>query len=153
MDLWRLPSADSRPFVDWEEVYGQCVALIEWPDRLGDRLTPASRLDVVVGMGAARDGVTSSAGAEGEGEARGRAPREAHQIDDWGFEEEGDDADCTDDAAVGGEGGGSGSGARGPAGDRTVTLDGRGAAWVCRLDALRQRVEAGEEPLLELRGT
>lgn len=60
MDLWRLPSADSRAFVDWEEVYGRCVALIEWPDRLGDGLTPACRLDVVVGMGAPWDDRTKS---------------------------------------------------------------------------------------------
>lgn len=152
MDLWRLPSADSRAFVDWEEVYGRCVALIEWPDRLGDGLTPACRLDVVVGMGAPWDDRASrgAEGGEGGGGEVGRAPREAHQINDWGFEE---DADAADDGDAATGAGGEERGAAGPAGDRTVTLDGRGAAWVSRLDALRRRVEAGEEPLLEMRST
>jgi len=135
MDLWRLPSADSRAFVDWDEVYGGCVALIEWPDRLGDALTPAARLDVAVDVGAGAAGVAAAAAAAAAGGARvAGAPLEASQIVDWGFE---------DDAGDGG----------GPPGDRTVTLEGRGDAWVRRLAALRARVRAGDEPLLQLRGS
>eukprot|EP00186_Timspurckia_oligopyrenoides_P004500 CAMPEP_0182444056 /NCGR_PEP_ID=MMETSP1172-20130603/2624_1 /TAXON_ID=708627 /ORGANISM="Timspurckia oligopyrenoides, Strain CCMP3278" /LENGTH=212 /DNA_ID=CAMNT_0024639515 /DNA_START=121 /DNA_END=759 /DNA_ORIENTATION=+ len=46
MDLWRLSDAESRNFVDFGYVFTQCVSLIEWPDRLGELLTPDDRLDV-----------------------------------------------------------------------------------------------------------
>lgn len=45
MDLWRLKDSSSRPIVDFEDVFKNHVAVIEWPDRLGE-LAPDQRLDV-----------------------------------------------------------------------------------------------------------
>lgn len=47
MDLWRLEDATKRPIVDFETVFADCSALIEWPDRLGS-LTPDERLEVLL---------------------------------------------------------------------------------------------------------
>jgi tRNA threonylcarbamoyladenosine biosynthesis protein TsaE len=69
MDLWRLRSASERSFVDFDVVFADHIALIEWPDRLG-ALTPADRLDVRIEF----------------------VPRSAAADDEWGFEDDG--AEC-----------------------------------------------------------
>lgn len=45
MDLWRLDDASSRPIVNFEKVFSEGIALIEWPDRLG-KLMPENYLEV-----------------------------------------------------------------------------------------------------------
>jgi tRNA threonylcarbamoyladenosine biosynthesis protein TsaE len=56
MDLWRLKAASERSFADFDIVFSQHVAIIEWPDRLGTRL-PDARLDVRLEYVAAIDAV------------------------------------------------------------------------------------------------
>lgn len=46
MDLWRLPEGKISQLVDLPHVFGHCVSLIEWPERLTSELTPASHLDL-----------------------------------------------------------------------------------------------------------
>jgi len=48
MDLYRLASADEVAELGFEDyLYGDGLAVIEWPDRLQD-LMPASRLDILL---------------------------------------------------------------------------------------------------------
>ena len=46
MDLWRLPEGKIEQLVDLPKVFGECVSLIEWPERLGDALMPAEYLEL-----------------------------------------------------------------------------------------------------------
>lgn len=47
MDLWRLNAGTKRAIVDFDEVFQKHVSIIEWPDRLQDRL-PSERLGVLL---------------------------------------------------------------------------------------------------------
>lgn len=47
MDLWRLDDGTKRAIVDFEEVFGKHISLIEWPDRLKGRVPP-ERLEVLL---------------------------------------------------------------------------------------------------------
>ncbi|CDF37489.1 unnamed protein product [Chondrus crispus] len=47
MDLWRLDPGTRRAIVDFSEVFGKHISLIEWPDRLQDEL-PSERLEVLI---------------------------------------------------------------------------------------------------------
>ena len=49
MDLWRLPEGKAAQLIDLERVFGDCVSLVEWPDRLGEAL-PAEHLAVYLAI-------------------------------------------------------------------------------------------------------
>ncbi len=53
-DLYRLGSVEETEELGLDEAFETAVALIEWPDRLGDRL-PARRLDLDFGFAEAED--------------------------------------------------------------------------------------------------
>ncbi len=53
-DLYRLSAPEDAYEAGIEEAFTEGISLIEWPDRLGDRL-PAERLDVRLRMGATPD--------------------------------------------------------------------------------------------------
>ena len=46
MDLWRLDEGKAAELVDFPRVFEECVALIEWPEKLGDGNMPKQRLEV-----------------------------------------------------------------------------------------------------------
>ena len=83
MDLWRLDDASSRPIVDFQEVFSNGIALIEWPDRLKS-LQPPERLDVFL---------------EYSSVIRGDGPDEESSLksldDPWGFDSDDFEQTCS----------------------------------------------------------
>ncbi|KAL1525789.1 hypothetical protein AB1Y20_020630 [Prymnesium parvum] len=68
LDLWRLPEGKIAQLVDLPAVFADAVSLIEWPERLGARLTPPEHLALRLVIA-----------GEGEGEEQPRlATFEAH---------------------------------------------------------------------------
>ena len=71
-DLYRLASPDEAYEIGLDEALDDGAAVIEWPERLADRL-PRDRLDIVIGFPAAGDGerrqarLTPSGAWEGRG--------------------------------------------------------------------------------------
>ena len=45
-DLYRLESPDDVWELGWEDALQGAVVLLEWPERLGERLLPSDRLDI-----------------------------------------------------------------------------------------------------------
>lgn len=55
LDLYRISSPDELDTLPWQEsLFGNGVAVIEWPDRLG-RLLPANRWDIKFSIGGERN--------------------------------------------------------------------------------------------------
>lgn len=47
-DLYRLESPDDVWELGWEEALIRAITLLEWPERLEDRLLPSDRLDIAI---------------------------------------------------------------------------------------------------------
>ena len=109
MDLWRLPEGKIRQLVDLPHVFTECVSLIEWPERLGDELTPAAHLDVHLAI-VGGDGALAP---EAEAEAAAASDEEQQE------EEEDDDMEDDEDDEP-----------------RIATLTARGAVWEQRLEEM-----------------
>lgn len=113
MDLWRLESASSRSFVDFEHVFRDHVSLIEWPERLGD-LMPEVRLEICI------EYVGKEEALAGESFAVPEGPPPADDPAAWGFVGE-------DDIEGDTQGGESG---------RVATVIARGGSWPQRLKSM-----------------
>ena len=52
MDLYRLKGETEQEFspLDLPHVFQNCVSLVEWPERLPEKLVPKERLDVSIEM-------------------------------------------------------------------------------------------------------
>ena len=139
MDLWRLPEGKIEQLVDLPHVFSECVSLIEWPQRLGEGLTPATHLDVHIAIAnevaQATDAVAPSPTQRDEGESEGEATTLEGKEDWYDLgDDEGDDADAgeSDDEQP-----------------RIVTLTAKGGTWEQRLNELqlawRERTESGDD--------
>jgi len=116
MDLWRLPEGKIAQLVDLPHVFANCVSLIEWPQRLGDELTPACHLDL-------RLAIAGSGGGGGESDAAAAAARPAPG-----------EADAADDEPNPYE----------DEQPRHATLTAKGEAWAERLEEIRRAMEERE---------
>ena len=78
LDLYRLRGPEDLVGLALPRVFSEDVAVIEWPDRLGDEHTPASRLEVhIVGSSAGHEARCVTLRPVGEGWARRLAHTQA----------------------------------------------------------------------------
>lgn len=120
MDLWRLKDVQERTaFIDFERVFANDVSLIEWPDRLGEKLTPAERLDIYFNYASP---VESSTSPMENGSVTSNDGGDDDNDNDEFFEEESSDA------------------------GRYANIAPRGSAWECRIEKLRKRTALSTSP-------
>lgn len=128
MDLWRLQSASTRSFVDFDTVFRDQISLIEWPERLGE-LLPTERLDVCIEY-IAQDESPVIGASSASGRPLTNSP------EDWGFV----DAD--------------GDGGSNESTGRVVTLTAYSGEWSERLEKMVMAFElAGLAVLTEWEGS
>ncbi len=83
-DLYRLSSADELDELGFEDALEQGAALVEWPEKAGDRLPPSAARVELVEEGEGRTVRISASGALGERIARSFATRDFLHAAGWG---------------------------------------------------------------------